>query len=502
MNRAVCISALILVHFCTSVFAQTKKPGDLFELKSETVSGLSIKFRYCPAGTIFSGKPAAVDVKNSALKPSELREFYIGETEVTMEQFSAVLGEEGMKPLESLAKELSGTPQLLKAVHDKGQEPALLVSLEGAVDFCNKLQEIYDAEQKTKPPTLESRQFRIPSYMEWQYAARAVNSAEQQSKSPHFGRWISVSQLSKGNVQKCQEIWNKMSKAKEFPGDQDSFLTISSVEDQDSNKKLGEILLEVFKTTFNSERNASGIGTLNPAGFSPANDWGIKDMHDGVTEWTFYLDPDKVHDIWKRTSEKRFSKQSLEKQDNMFLSGGSFSDSPLGKGALARFTIWGGPDLTDGEPLPIKYGGATQVKDRMPGFRVVMEKTIVTDWLYQVRHGVFEKNSVSPSASQFLETNREIAIDCVGEKNDSVVVIDFYRALVKSEPGNRDELAKRMSTIATDVSSSPEKSSKKMTIAEILANKKGQASGTGASSQTDDQAFFSGLAGLIQNKVD
>ncbi len=73
------------------------------------------------------------------------RPFYIGETEVTHEQYQRVMGE---KPAES------------------GKLPVTMVSWNEAVEFCRKLSEL--PEEKAA-----GRIYSLPTEREWQYAARA-----------------------------------------------------------------------------------------------------------------------------------------------------------------------------------------------------------------------------------------------------------------------------------------------------------------------------------------
>jgi formylglycine-generating enzyme required for sulfatase activity len=494
MKRLILISVLSVVYVCNTNIAQEVKPGDLSELKIETLSGFGIKFRYCPTGTIIPGKPQASGSKLAPVKPTDVREFYIGETEVTMEQFNRIMGEEGSESLKKHALQLTGSPELLESIQKNGQEPAILVSLENAVDFCMKIQGMYDADRLKNAPTIESRKFRIPTHIEWQYAARAVSSADQIQQVPHFGIWTPFNQLKPGNQEKCKEIWKQLAQKGEFPGDQDSFMIISTADDADSKGKLAEILKEVFEKSFKSVRNISGLGKLQPVGSTLVNKWGIKDLHDSTAEWTI-----STKEIWKRMSEKRLAKNVLENQSNVFLAGGSYNTPILGRGAIARFTIWGGPVLTEGVARDFIYN-ESQINEYMPGFRILMERTLSKDWLYMVRNGVYEKNLVNQKAPSFLNSNRKLAVECVGANDQSVAVIDFYRDLVVSKPEDRLQLASRIRQIAKlqpSVESSP---SAKDALKDILASKKPSTASSGSVNQSDDQEFFSNLANLMQQQ--
>jgi len=357
-----------------------------------------------------------------------------------------------------------------------------------------KIQGMYDADRLKNAPSIESRKFRIPTQIEWQYAARAVSSEDQIQQLPHFGLWTPFNQLKPGNQQKCQEIWNQLGKVGKFPGDQNSFMIISTVDDADSKKKLDEILIDVFEKSFKSVRDVAGLGKLQPVGSTLENKWGVKDMHDSAAEWTI-----STKENWRRMAEKRLAKNGLEKQPGIFLSGGSFNDRIFGKSAIARFTIWGGPKLTEGEAQEFEYGEA-QIKDYIPGFRILMDRTLSKDWLYMVRNGVYEKNLINQKASSFLDSNRKLAVECVGVNDQSIAVIDFYRDLVVSKPENRSQFASRIRQIAKLQPSVESNPSAKLIIKDLLASNKPTSPTSGSANQSDDQEFFSNLANLMQQQ--
>jgi hypothetical protein len=271
-------------------------------------------------------------------------------------------------------------------------------------------------------------------------------------------------------------------------------MIISTVDDADSKKKLDEILIDVFEKSFKSVRDVAGLGKLQPVGSTLENKWGVKDMHDSAAEWTI-----STKENWRRMAEKRLAKNGLEKQPGIFLSGGSFNDRIFGKSAIARFTIWGGPKLTEGEAQEFEYGEA-QIKDYIPGFRILMDRTLSKDWLYIVRNGVYEKNLINQKALSFLDSNRKLAVECVGVNDQSIAVIDFYRDLVVSKPENRSQFASRIRQIAKLQPSVESNPSAKLSIKDLLASNKPTSPTSGSANQSDDQEFFSNLANLMQQQ--
>jgi len=75
-------------------------------------------------------------------------------------------------------------------------EPTFFVGLDEAVGYCNRIQAKFDdARAKGAQLSIDTRAFRLPSHVEWQYAARGIASADQQAALLHFGRWVRLAEL-------------------------------------------------------------------------------------------------------------------------------------------------------------------------------------------------------------------------------------------------------------------------------------------------------------------
>ena len=479
------------------------QPGELTEWStSAKTPSPKIRFRFCPAGTIRPGKPAAANAGAANSPPLSVREFYLSETEVTLAQFRDVLGDEGLAPLKTLASKYSAIPQLFETVQKGQMEPAFCVALDGAVDFCNRLQTTSDDNRRQMAqPSLDTRLFRLPSHVEWQYAARAVASADNQASQPHFGRWIRFAELSPANQQKCQEVWASLGHGDRFPDNQDSYLELSRTTDAAQQEKVKEILTEAFSKAFGSApRTASGLGAIQPVGSTRPNAWNLTDIHEGVTEWTMWATRiERTRDLWAKLATARKTGNSLAGQENVFLSGGSFMDSYFGPKALNRFTVWGGPKLTDDEPQPF----AAQpdiVFDKAPGFRVLMERVLADDWLFVLRKGVFQKRDIAAGAAVYLTSSRTVVNELTEVEHPSRVAIDFYTELVASRSGSSQRLQENLLKVAQmpSASNSSGGSSAASKLSALVKKPDPDKGADVGQTASDEGAYFQSLATLLK----
>jgi formylglycine-generating enzyme required for sulfatase activity len=419
------------------------QPGDLFEWPIARASPLQIlRLRYCPAGSIYPGPPereATADA--SSIPPTSIRPFYLGETEVTLAQYRAVLGDDGIAALKTEAARFQAmNPQLFALVQQGDREPAFFVGLPGAIRFCLRLQAESDANRAAEAiPSVETRRVRLPSHVEWQYGARAMIDAATQAKRPHFHRDLKLSDLSPATQEKCREVWAKLGRATPFVCSQEQLLDLTSAVAANEQAKVKEILSEAFrKLVGGPPRNTNGVGAIPWDCLAQPNDapnaWGIYDVHDNVTEWVMWAGTASRRDeLWKTLSAKVADGDALNGQANVFLAGGCFLDSYLGEKALSRFTLWGGPKLTNGMmPQPFEYQ-SDLVGEFNPGFRVLIEREIAADWLYALRKGLYADGRWTKGASSHLDKSQQLTTELTDGRHPCRQAIEFYRTLIGLE---------------------------------------------------------------------
>ncbi|QDU17450.1 Formylglycine-generating sulfatase enzyme [Gimesia maris] len=515
-------STVLSILMVSSTALRAEEPGELFSYQPESLQGkLELKFRYCPTGTIRPGKPQKNAPGNKLNEPVDIRYFYIGQTEVTLAEFRMILGEVRLNAIYQKNQKLeTSIPGFASMIKDGQQEPAFLVSLEDAVDFCLQLQQSYDEERsRDEQRTIESLLFRLPSHLEWQYAARAVPTAEEQVQKPHFFNWVQPKDLSNTNQEKCIELWKKLGKASPFPGDQYSFVMLSEVSDPGDLQNLKDIYLEAFSKAFQSEAKRGSLGMIDlkegmpETGKGVPNAWNVYDTNEGVSEWTIWANtPASQSSIWQRISQKREHGEPLNGQNSIYLSGGGLSVNYFKPNSINRFTVWGGPTLSevnDWEPQPFDYQKGPQgnnfdyVQDHSPGFRLAMEKVLADDWLVLIRRKFFNQQKISETAADQISSASILAKD-LAEKDHAVFpTLEFYAALAESKPENRMEIMDRAIRVAKQGSATPASnpnSAKNRLAALLNKSKNNKNSENDSSPKSDELLYFQTLETVVKSK--
>ena len=136
---------------------------------------VDLEMVYVPSGDFVMGAPEKEEGSYSAERPQHLvtvSAFLMGKYPITQAQYEAVMGT---------------NPSRFKDKRDSASRPVETVSWEDAQEFCKRLSE------------LTSREYRLPSEAQWEYACRAMPSPpisrnEKEIIYPpfHFGETIST----------------------------------------------------------------------------------------------------------------------------------------------------------------------------------------------------------------------------------------------------------------------------------------------------------------------
>lgn len=449
-HRLRMLVALVITWLVTCPVHAAPRPGEALEVPVQTQAGpVTLRFRYCPAGQAISGQPREIPMgdsfKDKMLRGSmltKLKDFYVTETELSQEQFRAIMGEEVMAAVSKrlLNESASGAEPKL---------PVRGVTLSEIAKFCETL-EVLDRQNQSGGPSLEDRRFRIPSHVEWQYASRAIQDVNEIGRLPHFNAWPGLQSLPGDVVSDCQDVWQKnLGRQDPFLGSQDQVIEVILAH---KNPIRGvEILSTFLQVGLGTNRDlASAALGPQPVGNGFANNWNIKEMHGNVFEWTINeKNTKKVSSIWQALLTGQADMISEDEPATFFLAGGGYNHA-LGRNVSdwPSFSIWGGQPMKDGEDSSFTF---TQIEDEnvvqdfLPGVRLLLERRLADDWVFIIRQeAVFNSGASLNEIKQRLDVHRqsvrELAIDTSLERSEST--ISFYEALASYERGQKDNAAK------------------------------------------------------------
>ena len=116
-------------------------------IHTEGTNSIGMKLIWIPAGEFDMGSAEGEPDEMPVHRVQISKGFWIGQTEVTQQQYKASMGDEPW----------SGE----KYVEESGSYPATYISWEDAVEFCRRLSQV------------EGKIYRLPTEAEWEYACRA-----------------------------------------------------------------------------------------------------------------------------------------------------------------------------------------------------------------------------------------------------------------------------------------------------------------------------------------
>lgn len=459
--RRSCI-VLVIAVVCAAV-SQTETPvlgapqsGEVLEVRVVTPSGpLAIRFHYCPPGQVMRGRPqqlpestgnALLDrVKRNALL-TELKGFYVGETEVSQQQFELVLGNQAVERIFQgmVAGEAGG----------RGDEfPIRGVSVIDAARFCQSLGDL-DGRNKEARSSIEARRFRLPTHDEWQYACRAIADVEQTLRLPHFSVWPDLKDVPNDVIADCEDVWKKkLNESVAFVGSQDQVVRV--IEAHDNPRRGVEILTAFLRVALGTERSYASAETQpRLVSSGKMNGWKILNMHGNVFEWTIAeRSQEKVDEVWRLLVAGDEAALTNDASKLFFLAGGSYNHAlDQNVSDWITFSIWGGQPMKDGAADAYSFSDLQSqniVQDTPPGFRVLLERVLAPDWLLAIREATVmnEKDNLNAIQEQLGDHRRLVAELSTGpDREIAEARISFYEALENYRKGNRGECARLLTS--------------------------------------------------------
>jgi sulfatase modifying factor 1 len=267
-----------MAAFALGVCGRVEAQGVRFEGytagQSRTDNGTKIVLRWCPPGEFMMGSPANEFGRNAYEKQHRVKltkGFWLGETEVTQEQWTVVMGKTLQKQaLLMLADEQryphSGKQITLRealGVSDKTDTsrvcgatapavPIYYVSWDDAMQFCTNL----TASERKAGRLPTGCVYSLPTEAEWEYACRASTTTATYAGD--------IEEISENNVPMLHKIaW--------YAGN-------SGVDYKGAGWTSGHWPGQAFPNKLAGPRRV---------GQKDANKWGLKDMLGNMYEWVY-----------------------------------------------------------------------------------------------------------------------------------------------------------------------------------------------------------------------
>ena len=139
--------------------------------KAYRIPGLELEMIQVPAGEFLMGSPSSEEGRGdyeTQHKVSITRPYWMGKTEVTQGQWSALMGT-GLRD----QAEKSNEYELLLIGGEDNDYPIYYVSWEEAMEFCRKLTDLEDNSGRLP----KGYQYTLPTEAEWEYACLSGTSS-------------------------------------------------------------------------------------------------------------------------------------------------------------------------------------------------------------------------------------------------------------------------------------------------------------------------------------
>jgi len=212
----------------------------------ELAPGITMNFVRIPSGSFIMGSNSHNSDYSPANKQDIKKSFWMGEVEVSNEQFRALFPDHNSRFIDQQWKDHvhQGYPA------NNPEQPAIRVSWEEAMEFCNKLKE------KT------GLKVNLPSEVQWEWACRAGNDSDF---------WYGT-------------LGSDFSKFENLADKQLTKLAVKGVDPQPMNSNDPWYPYYIFQPKEASVDDGCML-TVKSGGYE-SNPWGLFDMQGNIAEWT------------------------------------------------------------------------------------------------------------------------------------------------------------------------------------------------------------------------
>ncbi|NDC36838.1 MAG: hypothetical protein EBZ48_02165 [Proteobacteria bacterium] len=404
----------------------------------------SITFRRLPkiADAIPVASLGPADALPGDVAPAyEVPSVYLAEKELTLYELRALVSEKTWSDYKKRILEFTGTDDdpkfggYRKAVREASDKfPAILVDLATILEACGTLDKL--AEETPAALSLESDvatvSFRLPSRVEWQYAARGTQDAAEAKTRGRFPEWP---QFDTGEKGRWSELCNKAGKdPSRFPTPEaicevaDSLLT--EKKSKDGYEFLGEVLKKALKFEVNVFRTSEQ--RILPVQSVSESEWGFHRLLGNASEWT--VDGKSLEDVealWNSLKQADANALSKDTRAIGVIMGGQFLNTVPQPGCWMKFSIADG-HTKEGNAFSVQdaYGRTANGEDLddfvglKAGVRLCVRRSISPRWFISFRRTACKGHDLEKATQECRESFRDLCV--VSEFEKLAKVLDAY----------------------------------------------------------------------------
>jgi len=320
--------------------------------------------------------------------------------------------------------------------------PAIMVGVVELVEVCRELNDKAIPKGNQLDLRFEKMKFRIPSRLEWQFAARGVTTVKERNRVEYFPRWIDYSNDKNlgGNILDLQAALGDAPNVAAVVG-QKAMLQLVERAATAKDKRGYYLLGKILQRSLGYEPNIgkSSESQIRPIVDKSPSPWGFHRMQGNVAEWVLIgTSLELVENQWKQLMEAE-DLSTLGDQDFGIVMGGDFVVALppfVTKGWLKHSITGGNPvDPTSLEPIPYKVKdclakGGVGIEDTNGGARLMLTRAMADNWFVALRSDTFLERSDDPldQVTGYI-SNLVNEICSIKESNTNLSMIDFYREL-------------------------------------------------------------------------
>ena len=392
--------------------------------------------------------------KGEDSQPYELPSVYLAEKELSLLELRTLVSEKTWDAYAARVLAYTGKDEdpkfggYRKAVREGSKMyPAILVDLGAILEACIKL----DTLATEQPEALSLRSdlstvgFRMPSRIEWQYAARGTKNVAEAKDREIFPKWP---QFDKGLMGHWQDLCEK-TKTRFDPGRGPTPAEICEAADSmlanNKDKKGYDFLGEVLKKALSFEVNIfrTADQKILPVDSGAVDAWGFRRLLGNASEWT--IDRKSLEDVeslWNSLKQADAAALSKDTRALGFIMGGQFLNTVPQRQSWMNFSIAGGQSK-NGAPFSVQDATPDATPDGevlielKAGVRLCVRRSVSPQWFVPYRRAVRKGQDLAKMNQDYSKSFLDL---CIATEFDKLAkVLKAYELLPEVAEASDDE---------------------------------------------------------------